>query len=68
MCHVSGTTLVPNTYNLADELTNSVSTVGSSAPLTRTYRYDGNGNHYRTTDLTSLHRGPCERKFSMWPA
>ncbi len=41
---VSGTTLVTNTYDLADEPITSTTTISSSQTLTTTYTYDGNGN------------------------
>ncbi len=50
---VSGTVLVTNTYDLADELTTSLNKVGSSQPLTTTYTYDGNGNQIIASGPTS---------------
>jgi RHS repeat-associated protein len=38
------TTITANSYDQADELTGSVSSIGGSQPLTTTYTYDGNGN------------------------
>ena len=38
------TTVSLNSYDHADELTSSISTLSGSQPLTTTYTYDGNGN------------------------
>jgi YD repeat-containing protein len=51
---VSGTVVVTNTYDLADELTSNVSTVGSSAPLTTTCTYDNNGNQLGSSGPAGL--------------
>ncbi len=41
---VLGITLVTNTYDPADDLTTSASSISGRQPLTTTYTYDGNGN------------------------
>jgi YD repeat-containing protein len=50
---VSGTVLVTNTYDLADELTTSLNKVGSNPAQTTTYTYDGNGNQIIASGPTS---------------